>query len=363
MPPVERTGANLRVGIFVLVALGLFVIGLVVLGAGWLFRTAISFETYMTESVQGLEIGSPVRQFGVQVGTVSSIGFVASTYEIDTSTTEGLRLGRLVRVQFNLYPEAFSGYGEGDVAQLTRRLVENGLRARVASQGLTGAAYLELSFLNPDNYPSMAIRWQPRDPYIPSAPSTITQFTTAAERVLRNLQDVDLQKLGVEATQTISDVRDVVGGLKLLLAGPSGEKMRSDVLATTANVRQISEDTKTQLAGILRTTEQTSQQIAELSTHLNEALTRERLDRTAANTDRLIANLTTVSQALPEVIADLRRTLERADGLLTDSRGDIQRTLDNLSTASDNIRELTDSARQFPGQLLLGTPPPDQSRR
>ena len=61
--------------------LGLFVIGavvagavvLVVIGSGRWFQPKLTIETYFNESVQGLDVGSPVKFRGVTVGNVADI--------------------------------------------------------------------------------------------------------------------------------------------------------------------------------------------------------------------------------------------------------------------------------------------------
>ena len=50
----------------------MIVVGVVVLGGGALFRRTVIFETYLQESVQGLDIGSPVRYRGVTAQLLGS---------------------------------------------------------------------------------------------------------------------------------------------------------------------------------------------------------------------------------------------------------------------------------------------------
>ncbi len=45
-------------------------------------------ETYLNESVQGLEVGSKVRYRGVVVGEVRRIGFTYNIYEQDQPMAE-----------------------------------------------------------------------------------------------------------------------------------------------------------------------------------------------------------------------------------------------------------------------------------
>src|SRR5918995_3259770 len=62
-----------KIGVFVISAIVIGVIGVVVLGAGAIFQTRSLIETYIDESVQGLDVGSPVKFRGVLVGNVEQI--------------------------------------------------------------------------------------------------------------------------------------------------------------------------------------------------------------------------------------------------------------------------------------------------
>ena len=57
-----------KLGAFVLVAVGIAVAAIVVLGAGTLFQKRFTVETYMDESIQGLDVGAPVKYRGVRIG-------------------------------------------------------------------------------------------------------------------------------------------------------------------------------------------------------------------------------------------------------------------------------------------------------
>src|SRR5581483_1804838 len=59
-----------KVGVFVIVAVVIGVAGVLVLGLGAVFQKKSLVETYIDESVQGLDVGSPVKFRGVPVGSV-----------------------------------------------------------------------------------------------------------------------------------------------------------------------------------------------------------------------------------------------------------------------------------------------------
>src|ERR1700675_928533 len=71
---------HFRLGLFVLIAVTLGVGAIVVLGAGTMLRKKVMAETYLDESVQGLDVGAPVKFRGVHVGQLEKIDFAGLHY-------------------------------------------------------------------------------------------------------------------------------------------------------------------------------------------------------------------------------------------------------------------------------------------
>ena len=46
-------------------------------------------------------------------------------------------------------------------------MITKGLRVRLASQGITGAAFLEADYIDPEKFPPMEIIWEPKTYYVP----------------------------------------------------------------------------------------------------------------------------------------------------------------------------------------------------
>ena len=60
-----------KLGLFVVAGVGLFLALLGGLGARGLRKETVTYTTYFDESVQGLDVGSPVKFRGVTIGNVA----------------------------------------------------------------------------------------------------------------------------------------------------------------------------------------------------------------------------------------------------------------------------------------------------
>jgi hypothetical protein len=110
-----------KIGLFVIGGTVALVLLLLILGSGQLFQSKITMETYLNESVQGLEVGSKVRYRGVVVGEVRRIGFTYNTYEQDQPMAARLRY---VMVEATILPRLIGGRAGGDITRLETARVE-----------------------------------------------------------------------------------------------------------------------------------------------------------------------------------------------------------------------------------------------
>jgi ABC-type transporter Mla subunit MlaD len=358
---VVKPSTNVKVGLFVLVALALIVAGILVLGgAGNILRPTVQAETYINESVQGLDVGSPVKYRGVQIGRVNRIGFVRSEYP-DAPSSD---LERMVLVRITLFPSTLGGSGGiGDLGRELQQMIAQGLRIRLASQGLTGTAYLEVDYVAPDQYPALTIAWEPNALYIPSAPSRLSQFTDAAETVMQNLQRTDIARLIDETTALVEDLRGTGSALRQFFDEKALTQMKQDLGDTFANLKQLSVTSQSAGTEILVSLRQTVKRLDEVTSIIQKATAGDRLPTIVADAQSATANLRKATNDLPQTMALLRGAIQRLDGILVSGQGDIGSTLDNIHVASENLRQITENAKRYPSQILFGAPPPGQADR
>jgi paraquat-inducible protein B len=332
---MEGRGAFLRVGVLILT-------GIVVLGAlVWFFggdqlRHGVQFETYFRESVQGLDVGAPVKFRGVTIGRVNEVGLVSAEYSRDQAVPIGRDSYLLVFVRFTIDPNKVGRLPDNKLA------VERGLRARLASQGLTGVTYIELDFVNPRLYPPQIINWTPKVDYIPSMPSTLLQVQDSAQQLLSKLNGLDLNGTLVQVNGLIGDLRE------MLRDGQVHETLvRADTLLDTLN-DSVKRSDFPGLAADLRTTVDQAQNV----------LRDPNIKRLLANAADAADRLSQVTAKLQPLIATLQTTGGRADASLADIQRALGPLLRDLQATASNLRETTESLRRYPSQVLLGGPPP-----
>jgi ABC-type transporter Mla subunit MlaD len=342
---MPRAGRSLyfRVGALVLVGAGVAIGFVLFLTSGSLRGEQTIFETYVRESVAGLDVGAPVRFRGVPVGRVTELGLVSVEYRAVARNPEDTT-ARLVLVRFAVDPER---YGSASVADAVRA----GLRVRVASSGVTGLAYLEVDFVpDPARFPAIEVPWTPRFAVIPSMPSTITQVTTAAERVMTQLADLDLRSLVTAATELVEGLRDQVGG-----QGDLGTTLR-EAAATMVALRQAIEGAD--LAATVRELRVAAASVSGAGQSAEALLSSPEITGAAASIGQAANDLRVAVARLPAVIASLELALRTVRGTTGDAQAELGPLLRDLRATAASLRDTAEQLRRSPSQSLFGAPPP-----
>jgi phospholipid/cholesterol/gamma-HCH transport system substrate-binding protein/paraquat-inducible protein B len=338
-----------KIGLFVISATVIGVIGVVVLGVGTLLQKKNFIETYIDESVQGLDVGSAVKFRGVLVGKVEQITLTSAEYS--TRRRYVLVRAGLTSTMFqDALPDAA---GPGFAAEIAK-----GLRVRLAAQGLTGTAYLEVDYLDPARHPPLTIDWEPRYPYVPSGQSRITQLAESVDRILRNIEEINLQRLTQGIEKSLSTITRVAESANLEKIGQQTTLLLAEIRETN---RQLSDVVGgTDLKNAIKDAAAAAVVARQILERIDEPLTQlvADLPKTSEGINRLVGRLDSVAADLPETGVQLRQTLQRVNRLLAGQQRDIEKTVQNLRAISENMKELTDNSRRYPSQILFGAPPP-----
>jgi phospholipid/cholesterol/gamma-HCH transport system substrate-binding protein len=303
------------VGAFVIVLAVAIIGGSLWLSSGKYQRKAYdAYETYMTDSVAGLNLNAAVRYRGVNVGRVREIV---------------LAPGNVEQVRLRLEIERGTPVKADTVATLQ-------------TQGLTGIAFIELSGGRRD---SVALRAEPGQdvPVIASGPSFMGRLETATPVLLANLARV---------TDNLNATLDESNRQAL-------HATLADLAVLTHALAARSSTIDAALVSTLRTADNAARASAELPQMV------QRFSRTADALERMAADVSAASASARDTLDGARGTLDSARSTLDSSRADVaQFTGTALPEARELVAELrglaatmhrvVDEVERNPGVLLQG---------
>ncbi len=317
------------IGIFMIGALALTVLGVATLASNAWFGDRPTFISYFEESVNGLERGAAVKFQGVPVGTVSEL-LIQINQEDKTF---------LVPVEYEIelsrLTTAIGEFLQLDDEGVLERQIVNGLRAQLQMESLvTGILYIELTY-RPDASPPVRLARVDTHPEIPTTPSLLAAFGTEAGslvadvlqilfRVNEMLEEVDMQGLNAAVVASAQAVERLVGSPELQAAINEVPGMAQQFSRTLTEFEELSD--------------RLSAAIDPLQTGMEEAL--------------LETNLT---------LQAARRTIEDTQGLINPDSGigfGMEQALASMKEAADALRTLVTTLERNPDMLIRGTNPP-----
>ena len=208
------------IGIFVVGALVLLIIGVAVFGSGALFKRTNKFVLYFDGSVKGLSIGAPVMFRGVGIGIVKEISLI---YDSRLGT---IMLPVIVEIEQGRIKGAPS-FGESDG---NKKMIELGLRGRLEVQSfLTGQLMISFDFY-PDRPAKLRgiLNAYPELPTLPISPDIfevmneipIKEISKNLEATARGINKLvnssDLERSLYELRNTFQETQQTMRSFRLL---------------------------------------------------------------------------------------------------------------------------------------------------
>lgn len=294
-----------KIGVFVIVAVGLLTAAIVSFAMPKLDKP-IYVETYMDESVAGLNVGSQILYRGVKIGRVENISFALSRYNTNA------RYGRYVVLDMVIESEKLLGRENfQDVSGRLAKLVEGGLRIRITSNPLTGLSYLEA------DYPigasdKLEYDWQPRYYYIPSDLSVLNKFAQSAQSAFEVMEKIDFAGFVEDFNKLINELRTAV---------------------QDARVKQFAEKAE----GLVT-------ELTETSRRLNALL--------GTEGDQPKAKVEDVLVKMEQSLVQIEDVLKNIDNLTNSQKPKIKKLIDDLKESAENIKEITGELKENPGRVL-----------
>ena len=299
-----------KIGLFTILGILLLAGAVIIFGGGKFFEKKYYVETYFDQSVEGLSVGSALKFQGVKIGNVTLLGFVFNDYKTEYS---------YVLVRAETFPDRriTQAKGEGKISDEERRQniedsIQKGLRLQLASQGVTGLAFLNAVFLDPARHPPLPIDWKPKYIYIPSAPGTITMITQSIEKLTEAIDSIDFKEISDEIEALVVSLNTAV---------------------QEAKVGELSKDLRALVKSLNATTTE--------------------LDKILKSKDVQVA-ISNIS----DTTGELKKTLIRTNRLLVNREHNLKITLENVERITEDLREFMTTVKNYPSWVLFGDPPP-----
>lgn len=332
-----------KLGLFVVLGSLVGFAGLVTLGAGRFDKATLPFVTFFDESVQGLDLGSPVKFRGVRIGAVSAITVAPDRRHVEiTCVVDVLVLDRL-----GLRPAEAQGVAP---------FVPLDLRVQLVSSGITGVKFLQTDFFDSKEHPPPGLPFPTPANYIPAASSTLksieesvvhtlNEFPEIVERVKRVLGQIetfldDVDAKGISdhtvtalegADEVLRKANDTLDTLDLKAMGASGQQVLDGLNETMDRTAAVLKRIERR-GGVLDDLEKTAQGLEKL--RLQESL--DRIDGAVASVD-----------STSTAVGDLARDAN-------DLSREVEETLSAVREAADSIRRLATTLERDSDMLLKG---------
>jgi phospholipid/cholesterol/gamma-HCH transport system substrate-binding protein len=315
-----------KAGLFALGAMGVAMAFVVMLGGGAFLREGILYETYVDESVQGLDVGAPVKFRGVRVGEVKVIDFVQNDCDCHK---------HFIQLVCNVDTSAV---GPRMRDQLTRGLaheIAGGLRMGLAARGLTGGLYVEMDYFDPAQNPPLKIDWEPKNLYIPSMASTTSRLLGAAEKLMDRVAAVDLAETHAKVDRLLDE------------AAESAAKVKVAAAEAPEAIRGIRELVRGPLV----------EEIREAFAEIRGGAQAWRASA-EAGLSRSMENVRRATEELPATVERMNRTIRQMEAMLTSQQQDMAEAVEGLRAVAEQMRGLVFEAERNASGLIFGGPPP-----
>jgi len=296
-----------RIGLFVAVGAGILVAALLVFGGGQLFRPKITMETYIKGSVQGIDVGSPVKFRGVMIGKVTRMSFAFTEYDVESPGGLSNYVVLFMEINREVFPHMFTE----NLTPLLNRGIEQGMRVRIEPQGITGLNYLNIDYYDPTRFPVLWPTWKPQCYYIPSAPGELTSFIDSINGILREVEKLNIGGISQSGTELLENLNQAVVG---------------------AQVAKISADLQT------------------LMSDATSVLQKSDFPALSADAKKFLSEIESSNRELQKIL----KNLEPSTRLNPEQ---VRALVSGLAHTTSNLEQFSEQIKRRPSLLLWGTPP------
>lgn len=312
---------HFKLGLFVIFVVAIIATSAGALGARTAKRETVPYHSYFNESVQGLDVGAPVKFRGVNIGVVSAIEIGPDHRHVDV--VMDLDVEDIERMGLTEKP----GTHVGDK---TRFAVPSDLRAQLASQGITGVKFLLIDYFNEQQNPVPPLPFAADENYIPAAVS-----------LFKNLEDT--------ISQSLDQLPKVMEKLTSIMANIDGAIAELRTKQLPDKIVKVVENADRALGDLRRFMKDT-----------NEAQIPAKVSKALVNADEAVTKMNSVLARIDGdkgLVASAHRATDSFGDVGKSANGSIKTlddTLRDVSEAAQAMRDLAEALEKDPDMLLKG---------
>jgi len=310
------------VGLFVAIGIAFAILVTIWLGMSRFLEKGRFYATYFDESVQGLDVDSPVKYRGVFTGRVESISVAPDS--------------KLIKIILKIDSD--------------QKLDQN-IVAQLKSVGITGSMFVELDQKKegqPDQSPHLS--FPSEYPIIASKPSEISGLMGGINELLNQIKSLDLDEIVGKIKTTLDNINQTVDDANVQRISKKIESSIESMERILADHRWNKILTSADSAG----------------DSLNNLL--DKADRTLVRVQGIITGkeqtIKTAIDDFSQAVKNANLFLNKGSSLVSGTDASISELMDhlliaaqNLEKASENLNQLMELLSDHPSQLLFGEPP------
>ena len=237
-----------KIGFFIVLGVALTLGVLVYIGGMGAKSNEFMAETFFSDPVSGLDVGSSVNFRGVRVGSVRRITFIGAEYH-DAAPADRQK----IYVEMALDSRLFRMGSEQRSRQLVEDLVAKGLHATVSASGVTGLSRIELNFPKGE-FREERPSWRSDHPLIPPAPSILQSAADSATQVLNQLNKMDFAAVYSNLLAIAQSAGTTLDNFNTVLTGEQGgiSEIVQNVRDASVSIRDFADQIRNNPSSLLR---------------------------------------------------------------------------------------------------------------
>ncbi len=313
-----------KIGLFVITGTTLFFISLFVLGLRESFVEHIRMYSLFDESIQGLEVGSPVKYKGVTIGSVSEIKIMKES--------------QLVDICFEINPTTIDYDSSKDKNHKFIDELTHNLNCQLQLSGITGMKFVQFDNFTDENPNYISEISRSDRIYIPSRRSNLDSTLVTVQEALAKISKIDFDGLSDALHTTVTRINRI-------LDAPKIKKSLDGIGEIVKNTQSITDKLNQKVDKV---------DVVTIEKELIASL--KKIQSASQTIEQKLGGINTkgLSDDAQKLLQTGAKTVQKIDKKVSIFETDLALTLKKLNNNLDSINNLVEFLENNPDALLKG---------